>query len=446
MISLNTIVGSKERLDNLKASGINESNIMYVACERNDFELLKELDKKDIDYNYEKDSISPLLMAISHKNFQMVQYLIENGGNIEYRDSEGVPLICFAVEKESKEIFDYLLEKNAPLDIIDIFEESDNGLQLMISAISKEDNHYYKTLIERGVSVNVANENVSLLSTYIYRGEISKVALLLSLGADINLKTIYGGYPIMASIEMNDWEMLEYLMGKGAKLEKIQEPYGSYLHVASALGNLEIIDSLVEYGEDIDKLDSNGFSPLMTACECDDFNSVRKLLSLGADINLSSEISSPLSIIVDNENIQLLDYLIQKGAKVDGDYLLKPIFRAIEKNNLEILKYLISCGANLEIVDENSETPLIKLCKKNNFNINLLNELLKNKVSKDSRDSEGNTGAHYLVKNENILGVEKLIKEGCNLDIKNNFGETPLGFMDSSGNVELKKLVKNYRR
>jgi hypothetical protein len=58
---------------------------------------------------------TPLHCAIEHKNFAMVQALVEAGADINARDAEGAVPLNYAARHEAEDILRYLLEKEADL-------------------------------------------------------------------------------------------------------------------------------------------------------------------------------------------------------------------------------------------------------------------------------------------------------------------------------------------
>ena len=79
---------------------------------------------------------------------------------------------------------------------------------------------------------------------------------------------------------------------------------------------------------------------------------------------------TPLHIACENDNKEIVKFLISKGANINAvDYKLNtPLHIACSNNRYEIIKLLILSGAEIMCYDENDETPLHKVCKNNNSN------------------------------------------------------------------------------
>jgi ankyrin repeat protein len=95
---------------------------------------------------------------------------------------------------------------------------------------------------------------------------------------------------------VNDWTLvLKRLLGRGLDANTFvdRESEGvrdSLLHIAVAHGIKPAVESLLEFGADIDALDGHGWSPLMHACLYGHLvQMVRLLLENGANINGADE-------------------------------------------------------------------------------------------------------------------------------------------------------------
>lgn len=112
------------------------------------------------------------------------------------------------------------------------------------------------------------------------------------------------------------------------------------LMIAAKNGNLDICQILIKMKADVNAKDKNGITPLLYAAEGGNLEICKLLLLNGANINDSDKKSEHVLIKVaksKNANINLFNYLISKGAKVD----IKTFLSAFESEDIEICVFLI---------------------------------------------------------------------------------------------------------
>lgn len=105
-----------------------------------------------------------------------------------------------------------------------------------------------------------------------------------------------------------------------------------------------------------------------------DFDAVRNLIHKGIDLNKVDSFGNlPLVTAVDNENLGIVKYLVENGADVNAKAVTKlgyfetPLLVSLYKGNVEITKYLLENGADMHKNDL-YDTPLIIAIETNNFN------------------------------------------------------------------------------
>jgi len=83
---------------------------------------------------------------------------------------------------------------------------------------------------------------------------------------------------------------------------------------------------------------------------------------------------------------------------------------ACRNNNLLAVKYLLKKGANINIQNNEGDTPLINACYKNN--ISIVKHLLKNKASTKIKNNEGETPLIIACMNRNEDLIRCIINQG----------------------------------
>ncbi|OUM59360.1 hypothetical protein PIROE2DRAFT_63825 [Piromyces sp. E2] len=203
----------------------------------------------------EKDfqGYSLLYHAVLKEDMPTIQYLIENGSDINSEDKNGTAIIhlLFNKSKFNEKIFNTLLQNNN----IDLNKKNSDGDTLLLLLIKKNipfaiKENYIKTIIRRGANVNIKDRNGnSPLSEAIKLNSLSIVACLLENGANVNdLIHNKKKSPLIVACE-------NYSSFFSSGLEK-----SNFLSE-----NYRIVSLLVNYGANINYMDSDGNIPLTYA-------------------------------------------------------------------------------------------------------------------------------------------------------------------------------------
>src|SRR5262249_43114961 len=129
-----------------------------------------------------------------------------------------------------------------------------------------------------------------------------------------------------------------------------------------------------KFGGEIDKKDSNGWTPLLINTENDKI--IQLLLAAGVQVDQAlNNDATALYIAAQNGHIDSARTLLAAGAKVnqatnDG---ITPLSKAVENGHTEILKLLLSAKASVNQATNDGITPLSKaVYQGNTYNIKLL--------------------------------------------------------------------------
>lgn len=146
------------------------------------------------------------------------------------------------------------------------------------------------------------------------------------------------------------------------------------------------------------------------------------------DVNIMTRNGeTPLYYAVYNDDIELADLLIKKGADVNvGKDDETPLHHVARYGQVELVKLLIDCGAELEILDHCGFTPLLSTVKLGQENKNaalILKTLLEAGADAKGSDSYGDTALHGI-KRKDLCRI--LIDHGADVNARNNKGLTPL--------------------
>lgn len=158
-------------------------------------------------------------------------------------------------------------------------------------------------------------------------------------------------------------------------------------------------------------------------------------------------LTAPLHQAVYRQRVDLVSLLLSHGA--DPDARDNSHYTALQGAcsdahhpgiAYELAKALIRGNCDLNVVDAAGQTPLIWEAAKGRSNmVGLLLE--HGHLDVDAVDEIGSSALYYASKNNNVLVVEKLLKAGATVDIRNANGRTSLHAAARRGHAEVCKLL-----
>jgi ankyrin repeat protein/L-ascorbate metabolism protein UlaG (beta-lactamase superfamily) len=229
-----------------------------------------------------KSGYSPLLFASVSGKDSIVNLLLQNGANINYKYARnGWEALHFAVATNKISTLRLLIDNGADLNTL----TNDNKTALHMATYYS----YYDLcsfLVENKCKLNLQDTsgNTALhIAVELKSDRLSK--FLINAGADFNLNTNKKKSAIILAIENNCHEIVDLLQQKGAELPKDKELMNSLLHSAVLNGFQDISKELVKKGADLTSLDDKGRNLLHNAAISGNLVWVKKLVNLGWNIN-----------------------------------------------------------------------------------------------------------------------------------------------------------------
>lgn len=208
------------------------SFLVTPACKAGNLDIIKYL--ASIGVNLHNNNY--IHMAAEHGHIHLIEYFIDNGVDIHYRDDK---ILTYACKSGSIDIVKYLVEKGC-----DVRADKDDPLIVSSDLGYKE---IVKYLVEKGADVRASSDSALRLACI--RGHLDVVKYLVERpdckvckercchGAKI---TAVNDQPILRSIQYKHFEIVKYLVEKGARLPE------TALDLAITLGDVNVIKYLIE--------------------------------------------------------------------------------------------------------------------------------------------------------------------------------------------------------
>lgn len=176
------------------------------------------------------------------------------------------------------------------------------------------------------------------------------------------------GLIIACELNANQESAKKELDGKGIALSK----YELYKNITAK--NDEIVNLLYKAG--VQPLKKN--EELLFASYEGHYDTVKKLVDSGIDVNSSFEGQTPLIAASNKGNIKIIKFLLSKGANVDEGKSTSALLEAVKNNHLDCAKLLLEKGANPDLLKDDCVEPkdaiTLAVNNKNNQMIKLLVE------------------------------------------------------------------------
>ncbi|MEL7472399.1 MAG: ankyrin repeat domain-containing protein [Planctomycetota bacterium] len=195
--------------------------------------------------------MTPLMLAIFHKQPDSVSLLLERGADPDATASDGRTPLIYAAGWGSADTVRELLERDVTIDA----RARDGWTALMMASGSRGDPESVELLIAKGANTSFRNKwgQTALHLSAVSRDE-RKIRALLAGGADVSVRDNEGATP------------LSILAANDADAELLAE-------LIEAAGDPRVVNAA----------DNDGITPLMRAADRGDADKVLVLLNAGAD-------------------------------------------------------------------------------------------------------------------------------------------------------------------
>lgn len=398
------------------------------------------------------DGMTPLIRAVKRGELKKVEGLIRLGADVNVRDSDGAVALRHASIHGSggrRQIVEILIEAGADVNLAD-----DSGNTPFLQSIGSR-HGYDKLFLEAGGDIHAkTNQGYTTLMAAVGCGDFELLEFLIGRGLDVNARTetgwtavhqaarYSGGYfgPEVEDRLGRALSMLNLLIEKGADLHAITETGETAVHCAGFLSTLEF---LFDHGLEPDTANVNGDTPLHRSVEIivrsqlssgERFMMARRLLEAGADVNaMNREGVTPLMRAVSEMNTALIEFLLEQGADADvltpnGQSLLNLVANAFHDRFVDpgdYAKVVANLATEMENVDRQCENDMTPLMwAAAANNVPAVEALLDAGADFEARSGDGRTPLMWAASARAEDVMELLLERGTDPSIEDRQGRT----------------------
>lgn len=325
---------------------------------------------------------TPLFEALHAQDLAAVRKIIKDGGDINEVDDEGNTPLLIAVLTRNAKLVDEFLKLGA-----DPNKARPDGKGPLFGAVGLGEEKIVQTLLKGGAEVDaplsmghngVAVGGCTALYIAALLGHLPSCKVLASSGASLEAANDLGYTPLMAAIEGDHEDVIDFFLKSGANVNpevinemEVEGLGGAFpLYTATRKENLAVVKQLLKRGADVNRSAPNGWTSLKSAAQQGNFEIVKVLLDAGADPNIADDTNyTPLMNAVSGEHEDIVKILlkfhadpnVQSGENPEDDDWepgRNALMDAAFSGNVAIARELLKSGANPNLLNAKGRTAL----------------------------------------------------------------------------------------
>ncbi|XP_053389618.1 ankyrin repeat domain-containing protein 50-like [Mercenaria mercenaria] len=456
---------------NVNMADAEQNNLLNMAAWRGYLEIVELLIENGADIDDQNiNGYSAIHTCASRGQTDVLQLLISSNADLDSLNRNSETALHVAVKERNTEIVQLLLLGGCKMDKID-----ENRKTPLMYAAQYGFDDVVQILINGGASVNLQDKlGRTALFEAVHNGHLNVVQTLAKMGADVNLPVTKGASPLLESINQDHTDIAVFLIDAKCNVNQTDRLHQAPIHSAVAKVSqffqeeseqaVFLVRKLVESGCDLNVPNQEGERPLYQ-CACGgSVEMVKYLLSKRVDLNVKTKTGDTilhggvhsnkpeivdaliqagcalneknnigehalLTAVIYRADLQIVDALIKAGSSLDmrdkasGNTSLHS---ALLHYNSEAAELLIDAGSDVNALNGKRQTPLYMACEKNEDKV--VRKILENKRFSPRLFSISQIPQPLFaaVKNNHVHLVDLLIKAGCDINMINIEGLSPV--------------------
>ena len=253
------------------------------------------LDQQEREEEY--NDINPVLLQATMAGCaDAVEFLLTIGANSNCSSENGDTPLIIACRKRLTSIANLLLNAHANVN-----SQNDQGCTALMEVycVKISNEGLVMMLVEAGADVDISSGEIQVSEV----GD-NEVAIRSSVT------------PLAMAVKRGHIKIVQYLLDKGAAVNKLDEIGASVLEYASYYGHIEIVRLLLKYGADVNtQRKTDGTTALMPASQNGHTEIVHLLLNHKADVNKQRATDQMTAFMLASQNGHI-DLFLEHGADV----------------------------------------------------------------------------------------------------------------------------------
>lgn len=365
------------RRDNIQVAAIKGDADRVASLLRRNPSLASDLTYK---------GFTPLHWASLNGHANVVKLLLASGAQADARSRQGDTPLQLAARKGHTEVAEMLLDAAADIDLANDEDET----PLMFAAESGGMD-MVKLLLDHGAAISSIDSSGETALYHAASRDWNALDLLLERGANPNV----GSRRALEVAASESAHETENLLEHGAKPDYGRDCQSTALQGASIWGQTAAVRLLLIHGARVNLPDYEGSTPLHQVADnygwppnCDVLGTAKLLLAYGARVSARNDKKqTPLDLAVERGHVQLIQLLLQHGAKGDPFHIAlgeddaaavtailtkrpelleskdkegrTPLIMAVWAESSRAAAALVAAGANVNATDKDGDTALI---------------------------------------------------------------------------------------
>jgi ankyrin repeat protein len=171
----------------------------------------------------------------------------------------------------------------------------------------------------------------------------------------INAPDQYGVTPLIHAVRCQDVRAVRHVLSRGADVNWEHPMFGSPLLVAQYTSDPELARVLIEHGADVRHVGANGRYPFLAAANVGSVPCMKVLLAAGAEPMPAGALQNPLCVGDDVDTLRFL-LALGLDPNATGRDGVRPLVFAAASHASESVRILLSAGADPRLADRSGRT------------------------------------------------------------------------------------------